>query len=87
MSPRTYQGDIMATEAEITKFSLAIEELIDKKSIPYIDAVILHCQITGLEVELAAQLVSGAMKSHIRAEAEALHFLPKTKSKKLPIRG
>jgi hypothetical protein len=76
----------MATEAEITKFSLEIEELIEKKSIPYIDAVVLYCQGAGLEIELAAQLVSGAMKSKIREEAEALHFIQKTKSKKLPIR-
>lgn len=74
----------MATETEIAKFSLEIEELIESKSIPYIDAVVLYCQRTGLEVEIAAQLVSGAMKSKIRAEAEALHFLPKNKSKKLP---
>jgi hypothetical protein len=77
----------MATETEIAKFSLEIEELIETKSIPYIDAVVLYCQQTGLEVELAAQLVSGAMKSKIRTEAEALHFLPKNKSKKLPVRG
>jgi hypothetical protein len=77
----------MATEAEITKFSLEIEKIIENKSIPYIDAVILYCQRTGLEVELAAQLVSGAMKSKIRSEAEDLHFLPKNKSKKLPIKG
>lgn len=77
----------MATESEITKFSLEIEALTESKSIPYIDAVILYCQKTGLEVELAAQLVSGAMKSKIRTEAENLHFLPKTKSKKLPSRG
>lgn len=74
----------MATEKEITNFSLEIEKLIETKSIPYIEAVILYCQKTGLEVELAAQLVSGAMKAQIRNEAEALHFLPKTKSKKLP---
>lgn len=77
----------MATEAEITKFSLEIEELIDSKSISYIDAVVLYCQRTGLEVELAAQLVSGAMKSKIRTEAENLHFIPKNKSKKLPNKG
>lgn len=76
----------MATEAEITKFSLEIEALIETKSIPYIEAIVLYCQKTGMEVELAAQLVSGAMKAKIRREAEELHFLTKSKSMKLPIK-
>lgn len=76
----------MATDAEITKFSLEIDKIVKSKSIPYIDAIVLYCQQTGLEVEFSAQLISTSIRSKIRKEAEELRLLPKPKSKKLPIR-
>lgn len=70
---------------EVTTFSLAIESLAKKKNIPYMDAVIMYCTDTGLEVELAAKLISGALKAKIKIEAEELHFLPKSNTAKLPL--
>lgn len=70
---------------EVTTFSLAIETLAKEKAIPYMDAVILYCTNTGMEVELAAKLVSGALKAKIKMEAEDLHFLPRSNTVKLPI--
>lgn len=75
----------MATKDEITTFSLAIETLARDKNTSYMDAIVLYCEKTGLEVEVAAKLVSGALKSKLKIEAEELHFLPKSKSRKLPI--
>jgi hypothetical protein len=74
----------MPTKEEITTFSLRIETLVSEKSIPYMDAILLHCEDTGLEVELAAKLISGALKSKIQLEAEELNFLPKSNTTKLP---
>lgn len=74
----------MPTKEEITTFSLRIENLVSEKSIPYMDAILLHCEDTGLEVELAAKLISGALKSKIQLEAEELNFLPKSNTTKLP---
>jgi hypothetical protein len=74
----------MPTKDEMTTFSLSIETLVAKKNIPYMDAVILYCEESGLEVELAAKLISGALKSKIQIEAEELHFLPKSNTTKLP---
>ena len=48
------------------------------------DAVLMYCEETGLEVEIAAKLVSGPLKSKIQLEAEELHFLPKSNTTKLP---
>ena len=48
------------------------------------DAIVMHCESTGLEIELAAKLVSGALKSKIQLEAEELNFLPKSNTTKLP---
>jgi len=75
----------MATKEEITDFSIKIEEMVWMKDISYMDAIILYCEETGFEVELAAKLISGALKSKIKIEAEALNFLPKSNTAKLPI--
>lgn len=75
----------MPTKDEMTTFSLSIETIVAKKNIPYMDAIITYCEETGLEVELAAKLVSGALKSKIQLEAEDLHFLPKSNTTKLPL--
>ena len=74
----------MPTKEEITTFSLKIENLVSEKNIPYMDAIVMHCESTGLEVELAAKLISGALKSKIQLEAEELNFLPKSNTTKLP---
>ena len=74
----------MANKEEITNFSLLIEELVWEKDISYMDAVILYCENTGFELETAAKLISGALKSKIKIEAEELNFLPKSNTAKLP---
>lgn len=74
----------MPTKDEITTFSLKIENLVSEKNIPYMDAIVMHCESTGQEIELAAKLVSGALKSKIQIEAEELNFLPKSNTTKLP---
>ena len=73
------------TTDEINNFSMAIEELVYMKDIPYIDAVVLYCEDTGFEIETAAKLISGVLKSKIRIEAEELHFLEKSNTAKLPL--
>jgi len=78
------QGREMTTE-EINNFSMAIEELVYMKDIPYIDAIVLYCEETGFEVEMAAKLVSGVLKSKVQIEAEDLHYIPKSNTAKLPI--
>lgn len=75
----------MATKEEITDFSMKIEEIVWMKDISYMEAVILYCEETGFELELAAKLISGALKSKIKIEAEELHYLPKSNTAKLPI--
>jgi hypothetical protein len=73
------------TTDEINNFSMAIEELVYMKDVPYIDAIVMYCEETGFEVEMAAKLVSGVLKSKIRIEAEDLHYIAKSNTSKLPI--
>jgi len=75
----------MPTKDEITEFSLKIEDLVWEKDISYMEAIVLYCEKTGFEIELAAKLISGALKSKIKLEAESLHFLPKSNTVKLPL--
>lgn len=75
----------MANKDEIANFSLAIESFVREKHTTYMEAIILHCENTGLELEVAAKLISKSLKSKLKSEAENLHFLPKSKTSKLPI--
>jgi len=75
----------MIDREEMLTFSFEIEKIVQEKDVSYMDAVILYCENTGYEIEIAAKLVSGALKSKIKLEAEELHFLPRSNTTKLPI--
>jgi len=73
----------MPTRDEIKKFSMLIEKLVTENKIGYMDAICHHCKETGLEVEVAATLISPALKSKIKEEAQDNNMLKKTS--RLPI--
>lgn len=75
----------MMNADDMQKFSMAIEELVYMKDIPYIDAVVMYCEETGFEFETAAKLISGVLKSKIKLEAEDLHYLKRSNTSQLPI--
>ncbi len=70
---------------EITRFHLIIEDIVEDKNVSYMEAICHYCDQTGLEIEVAAKLVSSALKSKIRVEAECLNLVEKNKSKKITI--
>jgi len=47
------------------------------------DSIIQYCEDTGLEVDVASTLISSALKSKIREEAQSLNLLKKTS--RLPV--
>ena len=73
----------MATKEEQRKFSAIIEEMVQKKKMPYMDAILLHCEETGFEVEIAATLLTTPLKSKISDEAQAANMIKKVN--KLPL--
>lgn len=73
----------MPSRDEIKKFSMMIEELAAQKRIGLMDAICHHCKESGLEVEVAASLVSSALKAKIKEEAQSLNLIKK--SSRLPI--
>jgi hypothetical protein len=73
----------MPTKDEIKKFSTLIEEIVLDEKLGYMDAICYHCKETGLEVEVAATLISPALKAKIKLEAQENNLLKKTS--RLPI--
>ena len=74
----------MPTKDEMMKFTLEIETLVAKTDYTYLEAIVEHCKETGLEMEVAASLITPNLKSRIQEQAERLNLL-KTKSNRLPI--
>jgi hypothetical protein len=73
----------MPSKDEIREFSLKIEEISDEYGVPCMEAIIQHCEETGIEVEVAATLISSHLKARIREEAQSANLIKK--SSKLPI--
>jgi hypothetical protein len=67
----------MPTKNEISDFSEMIGNLALSLSVSHLDAIIHHCEQTGMEVDVASTLISSALKSKIREEAQDLNLLKK----------
>jgi hypothetical protein len=74
----------MPTKDEMLKFSMRIEDLVAVTDYTYIEAITEHCKKTGLEIEVAATLITPNLKSKIQEQAERTNLL-KTKNSRLPI--
>lgn len=86
----TVIGEVMQTSYSrvvktIKDFQQEIELVISSKKVSFMDAVLLYCEKTGMEVEVAGSLIksSAKLKARIQMDAEELCYLPK--SSKLPI--
>jgi thymidine kinase len=73
----------MPSRDEIKEFSMMVEKLATDEHLTLMDAICHHCKETGLEIEVAATMISSALKAKIREEAQDLNLLKK--SSKLPI--
>jgi len=71
------------TKSEISNFSLLIETISKDKGLSKMEAILWHCEQTGLEVDVASKLITSALKAKIREEAQELNLLKRTS--KLPI--
>ena len=65
------------------RYNSEIEEIVERTSMSYLDAMLYHADENGLESETVAGLVNVKTKTKLREEAEQLNFMPKTA--KLPI--
>jgi hypothetical protein len=74
----------MPTKEEMSKFSLAIEEMVSDTDYNYIEAIVEYCKETGLEIEVAATLISANLKAKIESNAMDNNMM-KEKGARLPI--
>ena len=65
------------------RYNSEIEEIVERTSMSYLDAMLYHADENGLESETVAGLVNVKTKTKLREEAAQLNFMPKTS--KLPI--
>ena len=65
------------------RYNSEIEEIVERTSMSYLDAMLYHADENGLESETVAGLVNVKTKTKLREEAGILNFMPKTA--KLPI--
>ena len=73
----------MPTKTEINEFSEKISNSVSDAGGTHLYAIIHYCEQTGMELDVASSLISSALKSKIREEAQDLNLLKK--SSKLPI--
>jgi hypothetical protein len=73
----------MPTKEEMRNFSEIIENIVKEKRVEYMDAVIMHCEEIGFEVELAATLLTPPIKAKISEEAQAMNLIKRVN--KLPL--
>jgi|TARA_B100000959_G_C14717652_1_gene515559 hypothetical protein len=65
------------------QYNIEIEDIVERTSMSYLDAMLYHADENGLESETVAGLINVKTKTKLREEAEKLNFMPKTS--KLPI--
>ena len=63
--------------------SLTIEEIVKKKKISYIEAILEYTELVDGEIEKVAKMLNKSIKDKIEAEAVELNMFKK--SSKLPI--
>lgn len=69
----------------VQDFIQKIERIVEEKKIETLEAVLYYCEVTGLEIETAAELIrkNAKIKARVRNDAENAGYFPK--SAKLPI--
>ena len=67
----------MPTKSEISEYSTRIENLADKLNIHCLEAMVIDADETGLELGVAASLISTHLKARIKEEATSVNLLKK----------
>ena len=66
------------------KFAMIVEDIVRKKRISYIDAVVLYCTENQIDPATTKSMINKNLKEKIAYEAQELNML-KEKTAKLPI--
>ena len=66
------------------KFAMLVEDIVRKKRVSYIDAVVLYCTENQIDPSTTKSMINKGLKEKIAYEALGLNML-KEKTAKLPI--
>ena len=66
------------------KFAMLVEDIVRKKRISYIDAVVFYCAENQIDPSTTKSMINKNLKEKIAYEAQGLNML-KEKTAKLPI--
>ena len=66
------------------KFAMLVEDIVRKKRVSYIDAVVLYCTENQIDPSTTKSMINKNLKEKIAYEAQELNML-KEKTAKLPI--
>jgi hypothetical protein len=68
-----------------SKFALEIEKIVAEENCNYIDAIVLFCEVNGIDIESVTKLVSKPLKERLKYDAINLNFMKRISRGKLPI--
>ena len=66
------------------KFAIIVEDIVRKKRVSYIDAIVLYCTENHIDPSTTKSMINKNLKEKIAYEAQELNML-KEKTAKLPI--
>jgi len=66
---------------ETAAFEVAVSRIQSNTGLSIMDSIIMYCQRANIEVELAAKLITPALKTKLKKEAVELHFIKTRKSR------
>ena len=67
----------MPTKSEIAEYSTRIETLANYLKVHCLEAMVIDADETGLELDVAATLISAHLKARIKEEATSVNLLKK----------
>jgi ATP-dependent Clp protease ATP-binding subunit ClpA len=68
-----------------SKFSQEIEKIVCEENVNHIEAIVMFCELNGLDIEGITKLISKPLKERLKCDAIRLNFMKKTTRAKLPL--
>lgn len=59
------------------KFSKMVDDLVQRESLDYMDAVVFVCEQTGIEVETCKKYLSDSIRNKLEQQAKRLNLIEK----------
>ena len=60
------------------KFAIIVDELVRTKRLTHMEAILYYCEQNLIEPDTITKWIDRSLKEKLQADAEALHYLPKT---------